>query len=645
MSSGALQPVRLAAQLPKYTPLPRPDGLVVSNLGDAPQGDQAADGPAVMVNYKTKTGMDTWYSDRKATSQDCDFLCQQDADCLESSFDSALAACSFFGKPPSPAEHAPSPTPLPSGSAASAAEGLARRVVTLETPKSPEVTKVAQISKAATQLESAKRTPGPLHVLKDAKDAEAEAKAKNAEATEAEDPSLWGMLARAFDDITTAGPMAKAKAEAKAECKVCSGDEHLDEMLNCCLMTRNNVIPGAYGQRELPEDNRTATKNTGLPPLVVIGFQKAGTTYLRYLLSAHPELRTTCGRSKFGNEPSEVHYFDRLTQSEVLGHIRNGSSGRVELRNEYVEALSKKCSKKVMKKPITFDVTPGYSRLTPNAIKLVNMTLPPHTQFLALLRDPLELKKSRRVMHACIRGTPHNNCTMTEDSPDDAIWTDKFAIHLEMWRNVVGRHRLKTVLFDRLVDEPLETLNNVLDMVRRCLNAHQCAKAPPLHQCTIAPLRRCTNAQLRQCTNPPIHQSTNAPLPHRTNAPMQAGVSRMTALPDARKRPRQEEECQYKECGEVNDEVIAHYNEPAVCNPLREQARADLDALKEKLGIVTPSRWAKFCGSNHEGVTPYAAGAYKSYTKQPPNHGANLEQRRLSTDNSIEGERERMRIS
>jgi len=382
--------------------------------------------------------------------------------------------------------------------------------------------------------------------------------------------------------------MAKAKAEAKAECKVCSGDEHLNEMLNCCLMTRNNVLPGTYGQRELPEDNRTVSKNTGLPPLVVIGFQKAGTTYLRQLLSAHPELRTTCGRSKYGSEPSEVHYFDRLTQDEVLGHIRNGSSGRVELRNEYVEALAKKCGKKVMKKPITFDVTPGYSRLTPNAIKLVNMTLPPHTQFLALLRDPLELKKSRRVMHACIRGTPHNNCTMTEDSPNDGQWTDKFAIHLEMWRNVVGRHRLKTVLFDRLVDEPLETLNNVLDM---------------------------------------------------------AGVSRMTELPDARKRPRQEEECQYEECGKVSDEVIAHYNEPALCNPLREQARADLDALKEKLGIVTPSRWAKFCGSNHEGVTPYAAGAYKSYTKQPSNHGANLEQRHLSTDNSVEGERERMRIS
>jgi len=41
-----------------------------------------------------------------------------------------------------------------------------------------------------------------------------------------------------------------------------------------------------------------------------------------------------------------------------------------------------------------------------------------------------------------------------------------------------------------------------------------------------------------------------------------AGVSRMTELPEARKRPRQEEECQYAECGEVDDQVIEYYNEP-----------------------------------------------------------------------------------
>ena len=48
----------------------------------------------------------------------------------------------------------------------------------------------------------------------------------------------------------------------------------------------------------------------------------------------------------------------------------------------------------------------------------------------------------------------------------------------------------------------------------------------------------------------------------------------MAELPEARKRPRQEEDCQYEACGHVSDEVIAHYDDPAVCNPLRAQARA-----------------------------------------------------------------------
>ena len=113
MSSGALQPVRLAAQAPRYTPLPRPAGLgAVTSLGDAPQGHEALDEPPVMVNYKTKTGMDTWFADRKATKEDCQYLCEEDPKCLESSFDAANAACSLFGRPPTPAELEASPTPL-----------------------------------------------------------------------------------------------------------------------------------------------------------------------------------------------------------------------------------------------------------------------------------------------------------------------------------------------------------------------------------------------------------------------------------------------------------------------------------------------------------------------------------------------------
>ena len=127
MSSGALQPVRLGAQFPTYTPLPRPDGLTVSSLGEATVGNQAVDGPVPMVNYKTTTGMNTWYADRKATMKDCEYVCQQETDCLESSFDTVLASCSLFGRAttkPSPNKPVPSPAPLPSASTSAALSRL-----------------------------------------------------------------------------------------------------------------------------------------------------------------------------------------------------------------------------------------------------------------------------------------------------------------------------------------------------------------------------------------------------------------------------------------------------------------------------------------------------------------------------------------
>ena len=91
-------PVRLGEELPTYTPLPRPDGLTVGSLGEATVGNQPVEGPVRMVNYKTKTGMNTWYTDRKATRKDCEYICEQESNCLESSFDAMLASCALFGR-------------------------------------------------------------------------------------------------------------------------------------------------------------------------------------------------------------------------------------------------------------------------------------------------------------------------------------------------------------------------------------------------------------------------------------------------------------------------------------------------------------------------------------------------------------------
>ena len=108
MSSGTLQPVRLGAQLPPYTPLPRSGGLAAGNL-------EAPVPPVPLVNYITRTGMNTWYKDtREANSKDCEYICQQEPGCLQSSFDTVLAACSLFGRitdKPSPEHPKPSPPP------------------------------------------------------------------------------------------------------------------------------------------------------------------------------------------------------------------------------------------------------------------------------------------------------------------------------------------------------------------------------------------------------------------------------------------------------------------------------------------------------------------------------------------------------
>jgi len=108
---------------PKYTPLPRPKGLTVGTLspGEAPMG------VTPMVNYERRTlpSIPAWYNDRKPTSADCEYICKQDADCMEQSFDAALASCALFGKvsdKPSPSSSSPpSPAPLPSSAASSAA--------------------------------------------------------------------------------------------------------------------------------------------------------------------------------------------------------------------------------------------------------------------------------------------------------------------------------------------------------------------------------------------------------------------------------------------------------------------------------------------------------------------------------------------
>ena len=304
----------------------------------------------------------------------------------------------------------------------------------------------------------------------------------------------------------------------------------------------------------------------GLPQLVVIGFQKAGTTFLRYLLASHPEIRTKCtkmaegcisasdcnGRAgcqicKVAEGPQEAHFFDW----NFLGDTAE-STNIEEVRRAYAKWLGQRATGQMDEttalgcpatgaERVVFDETPSYSRMETDRIRLINATVPSNTKFIAIVRDPLELKKSYRKMVACFSGSPNeNNCTLSkvESDPlaDDRHWSNDYTGHLREWRGIVGTPRLRVVLFDDLVDQTLSTYNGLLDFI---------------------------------------------------------GLPAVETLPEVPTQPLAETDCWHAECGEdLNGAILAKFEDPVLCTSLAAEARTDLEGLREELGIDTPASWA-----------------------------------------------------
>ena len=327
------------------------------------------------------------------------------------------------------------------------------------------------------------------------------------------------------------------------------------------------LLESSEGSRAETTDSRGRVETVppselGLPQLMVIGFQKAGTTFLRYLLAMHPEIRTKCTSLMQGcddvSDPDvaaskgcipgahEAHFFDFH-----FGGKTAESLNITEVRRAYAEWLGAPtlgaptlgCPATGAER-IVFDETPSYSRLEADRIRLINSTVPPNTKFVALVRDPMEVKKSHRKMVACMSGAPtENHCTLSrvESDPlvDDRRWGANYSGHLREWRDVVGAPRLRVVLFDDLVGRTLSAYNGILDFVG----------LPALRE-----------------------------LPWIREVPTQ---------------PQAEMHCRHAECGEaLQGAILAKFEDPALCKPLAAEARKDLEALRKELGIDTPASWA-----------------------------------------------------
>merc|ERR1711865_382494 len=150
------------------------------------------------------------------------------------------------------------------------------------------------------------------------------------------------------------------------------------------------------------EQPRTAPDSLDLPSFMLIGFMKAGTTYLRGLLDSHPELRT---KSDMGGYSTETHFFDSQFTDETAE-----SADLDQVRRAYAESFQGAGAQHKYK---LFDDTPKYSRMDLERIRLLNATVSPETKFVVSLRDPIELTMSRVRMGSCevARGSSSDDCS------------------------------------------------------------------------------------------------------------------------------------------------------------------------------------------------------------------------------------------
>jgi len=189
------------------------------------------------------------------------------------------------------------------------------------------------------------------------------------------------------------------------------------------------------------EQPRTAPDSLDLPSFMLIGFMKAGTTYLRGLLDSHPELST---KSDMGGYSTETHFFDsqftdETAESADLDQVRRAyaesfqGAGAPEHTHFPARELhflfSFACPTSAPSAAVAgaqhkyklFDDTPKYSRMDLERIRLLNATVSPETKFVVSLRDPIELTMSRVRMSSCAKSLEGRRRTIARPNTSSAL--------------------------------------------------------------------------------------------------------------------------------------------------------------------------------------------------------------------------------
>jgi len=158
------------------------------------------------------------------------------------------------------------------------------------------------------------------------------------------------------------------------------------------------VVTGGGGGRGGGASGKEGGSVTHLPFFSIIGAQKAGTTYLRWLLVQHPLLES--GDGLHGEARGEPHFFD-------WGYPVGANPDHAAVAKKYAkmfhassETFFQRRSGNVNGSALYFDTTPAYIVETSTVPARLHSLLP-RMKLIAIVRDPTDRYRSELQMEIC----------------------------------------------------------------------------------------------------------------------------------------------------------------------------------------------------------------------------------------------------
>jgi hypothetical protein len=183
------------------------------------------------------------------------------------------------------------------------------------------------------------------------------------------------------------------------------------------------------------------------PNLFVIGAMKSGTSYLRKLLNAHPDI--------YMCEPDEPSYFVEARHLKTV-YPEMWDRGLWRSEERYLDLF-----RPAGDAPILGEASTNYTKVplapgVPERIAAFN----PEARFIYLLRDPVERTLSH-YWHMVRHHAEHRSIAEAVRRDPQFVAVSHYAMQLRPFLERFGRERVEVLVHERLVADPTDVMSDV----------------------------------------------------------------------------------------------------------------------------------------------------------------------------------------